>query len=77
MTCFVCKGTVNKGFSSFTADINGRVVIVRNVPARICDQCGDTCYDTETAKRLEEIVDSLIEQAHAEIAVVGYSERVA
>ena len=77
MTCFVCKGTVNEGFSSFTADIGGCVVVVRDVPSHICGQCGDTCYDTETVKRLEEIVDSLTEQANAEVAVVGYSERAA
>jgi len=77
MTCFICKGTVNKGFSSFTADIGGCVVVVKNVPSHICGQCGDTSYDTETVKRLEEIVDSVTQPANTEIAVVTYSERAA
>ena len=77
MICFVCKGTVKDGFTTFTVDMGKCIVIVKNVPAFICDQCGDTCYNTETSKRLEEIVDFLTQQAGAEIAVVSYTEKAA
>jgi len=45
------------------------------VPAFICDQCGDTCYSDGTSGRLEEIVDSLTQQAGTKIAVVSYTEK--
>jgi YgiT-type zinc finger domain-containing protein len=73
----VCKGTIKDGFSSYTADIDNHVIVIRNVPAHICEQCGDTCYDTEIVKRLEEIINSLTTQAHAEIAVVSYTAQAA
>jgi len=77
MICFVCKGTVKDGFTTFTVDMDKCVVIVKNVPAFICDQCGDTCYNTETAKRLEEIVDTLVQQASTDVAVASYTEKAA
>ena len=77
MICFMCKGAVKDGFSTFTVDIGKCVVVIRNVPSGICEQCGDASYDDETSARLEEIVDSFKEQARAEIAVVNYSSQAA
>ena len=77
MTCFMCKGTVCGGFSTFTVDMGTCIVIVKNVPALICDQCGDTCYNDETAGRLEEIVRSVTQPVSTEIAVVSYTEKAA
>jgi len=77
MICVMCRGTTEDGFSNFTADLGKCAVIVKNVPSRVCDQCGAASYDNETAKRLEEIVCSLTQQAGAEIAVASYTEKAA
>ena len=77
MTCFLCKGTVREGFSTFTTDMDGCIVIIKNVPSRICEQCGETSYDNEVAHRLEQIIQSITGSASAEIAVVSYSEKAA
>ena len=77
MTCFMCKGTLREGFSTFTADMGGCIVVIKNVPSRICDQCGESSYNDETARRLEQIVQSVMSSAAAEIAVVSYSEKAA
>ena len=77
MTCFMCKGNVQEGFSTFTADMGGCIVIIKNVPSRICAQCGETSYGSEVAQRLEQIVKSIAETANAEIIVKSYSEKAA
>jgi len=77
MICFVCRGTVKDGFASFAADMGECVVVVKSVPAFVCEQCGDTCYSTETSRRLEEIVDSLLLQASSDVAVGSYTEKAA
>ena len=77
MTCFMCKGSVHDGFSSFTTDINGCVVVIKNAPSLICAQCGEVSYADEVAKRLEQIVKNIMTTASAEIAVVNYSEKAA
>jgi YgiT-type zinc finger domain-containing protein len=77
MTCFMCKGSVRDGVSTFTADIGGCIVVIKNVPSRVCGQCGESSYDDETARRLEQIVQNIMGSASAEIAVVSYSEKAA
>ena len=73
----MCKGSVRKGFSTFTADMGGCIVVIKNVPSRVCGQCGEASYSDEVAQRLEQIVHSLMDSASAEIAVVSYSEKAA
>jgi YgiT-type zinc finger domain-containing protein len=77
MTCFMCKGMVQEGLSTFTADMDGCVVVIRNVPSRVCGQCGEVSYSADVAERLEQIVRRITGSAAAEIAVVSYSEKAA
>lgn len=56
MSCFMCKGQLEKKETTFMVEIDGRIVIVKNVPSYVCCQCGETSYDNEVTKRLEEIV---------------------
>jgi YgiT-type zinc finger domain-containing protein len=73
----MCKGNIRDGFSTFTADVGDCIVVIKNVPSRVCDQCGEASYSNEVAQRLEQIVHSLTDSASAEIAVVSYSEKAA
>ena len=77
MTCFMCKGDVQEGFSTFTTDMNGCVVVIKKVPSFICDQCGEISYNGNVAQRLEQIIDNITETAGTEIAVISYSEKAA
>ena len=77
MTCFMCKGTVVEGSSTFTADMGNCIVIIKNAPSFICKQCGDVSYSDTVANRLEQITHSLIDKVYTEIAVVSYSEQAA
>ena len=73
----MCKGAVRDGFSTFTTDMGGCIVVIKNVPSFVCNQCGETSYNDEVAKQLEQIVKNITKAASAEIAVVNYSEKAA
>jgi len=77
MLMYLCRGTLEDGFSTFNVDAGKCIVIVKNVPSYVCDQCGAASYNNETAKRLEEIVHSVTEPVSTEIAVISYTERAA
>ena len=77
MICFLCKGTLKDGFSTFTTGMGSRIIIIKNVPSQICGQCGEVSYSDETARRLEQIVQSFTGPVNAEIAVVSYTEQAA
>ncbi|MGM0643688.1 MAG: type II toxin-antitoxin system MqsA family antitoxin, partial [Thermodesulfobacteriota bacterium] len=55
--CPICGGFFEKGTTTFTVDYKAGVVVVRNVTAFVCDQCGEAWLDDQTAQQLEHIVD--------------------
>ena len=77
MNCFMCKCSVDDGFSNFTTDLGDCIVIVKNVPSRICGQCGEISYSDQVATRLEKIIDTVRNSLNTEIVVVSYTEQAA
>ena len=53
MTCIFCHvGETEEGLTSVTFHRGTRVVIVQNVPGRICDACGESYFSEETSRTL-------------------------
>lgn len=77
MTCFMCKGHLEDKETTFMVDLGSCIVIIKHVPSQVCNQCGETSYDNETAKKLENIVNTLRASFATEIAVVNFSNEVA
>ena len=77
MNCFLCKGDMEQKFVTHTVDIANCIVIVKNVPAKACAQCGEIWYSGIVSKQLEKIVDAITDNVTTEIAVVNYSEKIA
>ena len=55
--CPLCSGTKKLRTTTFTADLGFGVVVVRNVPATVCSQCGADRIADDVAARIEELVD--------------------
>jgi len=55
--CPRCVGTKRPGTTTFTIDLRFGVVVVRDVPALVCSQCGEASIEDDVARRLEDIVD--------------------
>ena len=55
--CPLCGGNKKPGKTTFTADLKFGVVVVRDVSATVCSQCGADWIDDSTAAKLEEIVN--------------------
>ncbi len=73
MKCFICKGMYENKVSTFMVEIGNMIIIIRDVPSQVCAQCGEVSYDTDVAKHLESIVNSLKETT-MEIAIVHYPD---
>ena len=70
--CYVCGGSLKKGETTFTADFGSGVVVIRNVPATVCSQCGMEWIDDEVAGRIEKIVTDAKEK-HSVVEVMSLS----
>ena len=55
--CPLCSGKIITGKTTYSVDLGFGVVVVRDVPAMVCEQCGEDWIDDETAKELERITD--------------------
>ncbi len=55
--CPLCGGTKKTGTTTFTAELEFGVVVVRKVPATVCVQCGADWINDQIAKQLENIVN--------------------
>ena len=53
MSCFYCKGQTIEQMTKFIVDLGRCVVIVKNVPGQVCQQCGETSYSDEVAQQLD------------------------
>ncbi len=42
--------------TTFTEYRNGRFIIIENVPAWVCEQCGETLYDPEVVDQIQAVV---------------------
>jgi len=66
--CPICGGERETGKTTYSVDLGLGVVVVREVPASICSQCGEEWIDPQTAKTLEDIVESArSKKAHLEV----------
>ncbi len=55
MICVICKtGNCKPGKTHFSAFVKDAFVVVKNVDALICENCGEAYYDTDTAKHVHE-----------------------
>jgi YgiT-type zinc finger domain-containing protein len=55
--CHVCGATESSNkFVREVFDVNGRPVLVEDIPATICAHCGESVFSRETAERVRRMV---------------------
>jgi YgiT-type zinc finger domain-containing protein len=71
--CYFCGGKLEAKITLLPFVVSGNVIIVKNVPAAVCSQCGEAVMSSDVAKQL----DHLLKQAQNtgfEMSVVAYPQ---
>ena len=76
MECFMCKGDLEEKKVNYVVDLENTIIIIKDVPAKVCKKCGEKFYDDSTAKNIEKIVNKLKELT-IEVTIVKYEEKTA
>lgn len=76
MNCGLCKGNLTEGKVNHIVDLGEGIIIIKDVPANVCKQCGEYYVDTQVALILEAIVDE-VRKNRAEVLIINYNEMVA
>lgn len=72
MTCFTCKGNIEKTTTTYMTEHDGCYIIIKNVPCSKCTQCGEEYLNGITLQKIEMILAKL-KDALTEFAVVDYN----
>ena len=61
MKCVICKhGETSPGTTTVTLERGGATLVIKNVPAQICDNCGEAYVDEGTTRQLLGIADEAL-----------------
>ncbi len=54
--CNICQGRVEQALTTYTQWYEGRLIVIENVPAWVCQQCGETYYDPDVVDRIQDVI---------------------
>jgi YgiT-type zinc finger domain-containing protein len=54
--CTFCKGKLEKGTTEFIARAGGEVVVIKDVPAFVCEQCGEAYYTPDISRKIDGVM---------------------
>ena len=74
--CPLCKGPLERKVISYTQPFEDRLYVVENVPAAVCQQCGEIVLDPSTAKKIQKLVWSSQPKGTLELPVFDLAEVV-
>jgi len=69
--CPLCGGRKQPGKTTYSVDLGSGVILVRNVPATVCVQCGEAWIEHHTAQKLEQITQEAREKG-LQVEVVAF-----
>ena len=62
--CPICGGRKKNGRVLYSVDMGFGIVVVRNVPAKVCGQCGEEWIAPGTASKLEKLTEQARTKRH-------------
>jgi YgiT-type zinc finger domain-containing protein len=71
-TCPLCGGGKKAGKTTFTVELGEGILVVRNVPALLCNQCGEDWIEDKIASRLEKLADQA-RGKHLQVEVAAFA----
>lgn len=61
MTCVICKhGETQPDVITVTLERGGTTLVFKNVPAQVCENCGEAYVDEETTEQLLAIAEAAV-----------------
>lgn len=59
MECLCCKAQMRRGTAPFSLNRNGYRVSWDNIPAWVCDQCGEVLFEAREVDVIQDALSSL------------------
>ena len=73
MTCLICKhGTAKPNQTTVTLQRGPCTIIFKNVPADVCENCGEYYLDESVTRELERRAEIAVKNG-AEVEIIAYA----
>lgn len=73
MNCVICRtGEMAPGSVTVTLQREESVVVIKDVPAQVCADCGEYYLETAVAERIHSLGEGAVAR-HAEVEVLRYA----
>lgn len=73
MKCLICKtGETNQGTTTVTLERDNTVVVIKDVPAQVCDNCGEYYLSEEVSSRIYALAEEAVKRK-VEVEVLHYA----
>ncbi|MDB5210109.1 MAG: hypothetical protein JWQ30_936 [Sediminibacterium sp.] len=67
MECVICKiGNTQPGKTTYSIVKNNRIIVIKDVDADICENCGEAYFSVETSKWLSQKVEEALQRPSSE-----------
>ena len=76
MKCKICSAELKKSKVNHIIDLDDHIIIIKAVPALVCEQCGEYFLENDIALKIEKMIENVC-QNHAEVFIVKFDELVA
>ena len=69
--CPLCGGDMADGSTAVPFFIDEKIIVVKDVPAEVCSDCGEAYMKSSVAGNIEATLD-LLNNLHSEMSVIHY-----
>ncbi len=74
--CIMCKGSIESRLINHIVDLNGNIIIIKNVPAQVCKQCGESFLEHNVALKVQDLLDNYSDSM-VEVLIINFYDKVA
>ena len=76
LNCIECGHKVIAKNKTYVANLDNCVIVIKNVPALVCEYCNEVYYTDDVSEKIENITYKL-KDIIDDIAVVDFKNRIA
>ena len=69
--CPLCGGGMSDGMTATPFFIDDRIIVIKDVPAEVCGDCGEAYMKSSVVDGIELLLDRL-EDLHSEVSIIHY-----
>lgn len=62
MKCFHCQAELKRGTATFTDSRKGYILVLQDIPAWVCPQCGEPVFDADAVRAIQDVLKAVDER---------------